>query len=250
MLVGSVAGPRSGSYSPHFGSRSGEGLIRWFEDLMVHATPMRLLRIPEPFDHPDFLFEPKLDGFRALAHVRGHRCELVSRNVHVFKSWPQLAEEIAHAVRAHSAVLDGEICCLEPELRTHFRNLLFRREWPFFYAFDVLQINGRDVRHLPLTERKARLQAITPAVEGRLLFLDSIAGRGRDLFRVACERDLEGIVAKWGQGTYQTDRRATSWLKIKNTEYTQMRDRHELFQDRPGHGGRGKNASPPALVLR
>jgi len=175
---------------------------------------MRLLRIPEPFDHPDFLFEPKLDGFRALAHVRGHRCELVSRNVHVFKSWPQLAEEIAHAVRAHSAVLDGEICCLEPELRTHFKNLLFRREWPFFYAFDVLQINGRDVRHLPLTERKARLQAITPAVEGRLLFLDSIAGRGRDLFRVACERDLEGIVAKWGQGTYQTDRRATSWLKI------------------------------------
>jgi bifunctional non-homologous end joining protein LigD len=61
-------------------------------------TPMRLLRLPEPFDHPDFLFEPKLDGFRALAHVRGHRCELISRNGHTFKQWPQLAEEVAHAV--------------------------------------------------------------------------------------------------------------------------------------------------------
>ena len=74
-------------------------------------TPMRLLRIQESFDHPDFIFEPKLDGFRALADVRGHRCELVSRHGHTFKQWPPLAEEIAHAGRAHSCVLDGAICC-------------------------------------------------------------------------------------------------------------------------------------------
>ena len=83
-----------------------------------------LLRIPEPFDHPDVVFEPKLDGF------------------HTFGQWPQLAEEIAHAVRAHSAVLDGEVCCLEPDGRTHFNKLLFRSEWPFFYAFDALSIDG------------------------------------------------------------------------------------------------------------
>ena len=75
--------------------------------------PMRLLRIPEPFDHPDWLFEVKFDGFRALAHVTGHHCQLVSRNGHTFKSWPYLAEEIAHAVRARSAVIDGEIVCLD-----------------------------------------------------------------------------------------------------------------------------------------
>lgn len=69
---------------------------------------MRLLRIPEAFDHSEFIFEAKLDGFRALAHIRGHRCTLVSRNGHVFKSWPQLAEEVAHTVRADSAVIDGE----------------------------------------------------------------------------------------------------------------------------------------------
>jgi bifunctional non-homologous end joining protein LigD len=92
---------------------------------------MRLLRIPEPFDHPDYIFEPKLDGFRALAHVRGHHCELVSRNGHPFKEWPQLAEEIADAVWAHSTVLDGEICSLEPDGRPHFKKLLLRREWPY-----------------------------------------------------------------------------------------------------------------------
>ena len=119
--------------------------------------PMRLLRIPEPFDSPDFIFEPKLDGFRALAHVRGHHCELVSRNGHTFKQWPQLAEEIAHAVRGHSCVLDGEVCCLDPDGRSNFKNLLFRREWPHFYASDVLSIDGKDLTGLPLLERKRRL---------------------------------------------------------------------------------------------
>jgi len=87
---------------------------------------MRLLRVPEPFDHPDFLFEPKLDGFRALAQVRGHHCELVSRNGHVFKSWPQLAE--GSGARRSRGARDPrrEICCLEPDGRTHFKNLLFR----------------------------------------------------------------------------------------------------------------------------
>jgi ATP-dependent DNA ligase len=85
---------------------------------------MRLLRIPEPFDHWSFVFEPKIDGFRALAHVRGARCELISRNRHVFKSWPQLAQEVARVVRARDAILDGEICCLKSTGRSDFYDLL------------------------------------------------------------------------------------------------------------------------------
>jgi bifunctional non-homologous end joining protein LigD len=137
---------------------------------MPPVIPMRLLRIPEPLDSPDFIFEPKLDGFRALVHVRGHRCELVSCNGHTFKQWPQPAEEIAHAVRALSCVLDGEICCLEPDGRTHFNKLLFRREWPFFYAFDVLSIDCEDLTGLPLLKRKRRLLRIMPTIETRLLY--------------------------------------------------------------------------------
>jgi bifunctional non-homologous end joining protein LigD len=200
------------------------------EESQMRLTPMRLLRIPEPFDHPEFIFEPKIDGFRALAHIHGHRCELISRNGHTFKSWPQLAEKIAHAVRCQSAVLDGEICCLEPDGRSHFYKLLFRRDWPYFYAFDVLFLNGRDLRGLSLLERKRILRAIMPNVESRVLYLDHVAERGRDLFRVACGRDLEGIVGKYANGTYQTSGRATSWLKIKHAGYSQMEGRHELFE--------------------
>jgi len=61
----------------------------------MRVSPMRLRRNPELLDHPDFLFEPKIDGFCALAHVRGQRCELVPRNAHVFKSWPALAADVA-----------------------------------------------------------------------------------------------------------------------------------------------------------
>ena len=71
-----------------------------------------------------------------------------------------------------------------------------------------------------------------PAVESRLLYLDHLVKRGRDLFRVACDRDLEGIVGKWAHGTYQTEGRRTSWVKIENPAYSQMEGRHELFERR------------------
>ncbi len=161
-------------------------------------------------DHPDFIFEPKIDGFRALAYVDGPRCRLISRNGHEFKSWPQLAEEIAHAVRAKGAVLDGEICCLDSDGRSNCNALLFQREWPYFYAFDTLSLEGEDLTPLPLLERKRLLASAVPKIETRLLCLDHIQARGRDLYRVACDRDLEGIVAKWARGTYQTDGGATS----------------------------------------
>jgi len=67
---------------------------------------------------------------------------------------------------------------------------------------------------------------------------------------VACERDLEGIVAKWAQGTYRTDARATSWLKVRHAAYSQMRDRHELFESRLGGVSRPRALRRPDLVLR
>ena len=192
---------------------------------------MRLLRIPEPLDHADWLYEVKFDGFRALAHVTGHHCQLVSRNGYPFKSWLYLSEEIAHAVRAHSAVLDGEIVCLDADGCSRFYDLLFRREWPHFLAFDVLSIDGEDLRALPLIDRKRRLARIMPRVESRLMLLEPIERRGCRLFELACERDLEGIVAKWANGSYQSGR-GTSWLKIKNPHYSQGEGRHELFDAR------------------
>jgi len=108
----------------------------------------------------------------------------------------------------------------------------------------VLAIDGEDLTGRPLTERKRRLRAIMPIVECRLLYLDSIAERGTDLYRAACQRDLEGIVAKWSRGTYQTDGRGTSWQKIKNPDYSQMAGRHELFDARRDRGVRRRIAAP------
>src|SRR4029453_15469530 len=144
--------------------------------------PMPLVRIPEPFDHPQWVFELKYDGFRALAYVEGHRCTLVSGRGHVFKQWDLLCEVICHSIRADSAVLDGEIVCVDDDGRPNFHKLLFRRDWPYFFAFDALSINGEDLHGLLLLERKRRLRAAMPRVESRLQYVDYVKARGRELF--------------------------------------------------------------------
>jgi bifunctional non-homologous end joining protein LigD len=201
---------------------------------MLHP-PMPLVRLPEPFDHPDWLFEIKHDGFRALAIVEGHRCRLVSRRGHQFTKWSLLGEEIAHSVHADHAVLDGEIVCLGPDGRSQFYTLMFRRDWPYFCAFDLLSVDGEDLRELPLVERKRRLRRIVPRIDSRLLYIDHLEQRGVDLFRESCGRDLEGIVGKWRDGRYETDGVSTSWVKIKNPTYSQMIGRRELFEQRRDH---------------
>src|SRR4051812_45409295 len=78
-----------------------------------------------------------------------------------------------------------------------------------------------------------------PSVRRRLLYVDHGEPRGRDFFKVACAHDLEGIVGKLASGRYHADGTSTSWIKIKNTAYTQMTARHELFERRTrGHAAR------------
>src|SRR5262245_18621410 len=214
--------------------------------------PMPLVRLPEPFDHPDWLFELKHDGFRALAYVDGHHCRLVSRRGHTFTKFTLLETEISHSVRTMHAVLDGEICCLDADGRSNFYNLLFRRDWPFFYAFDTLAIDGEDLRDCPLTERKRRLRRIMPRprVHSRLLYVDDLRERGSALFAAACARDLEGIVGKWADGRYERDGISTSWVKIKNAEYSQIAGRRELFEQRADdRTRRRRDWSAPVLRL-
>jgi ATP-dependent DNA ligase len=98
---------------------------------------------------------------------------------------------------------------------------------PCFYAFDLLWLNGKDLRGLPLVDRKKTLRKLIPR-GSRLLYVDHVIGRGEDLFRLACARDLEGVVAKWKRGRYMEGER-TSWIKIKNRRYTQSIGREKLF---------------------
>ena len=193
---------------------------------------MRLLRVREVFDDPDFIFELKLDGFRGLAFVENGRCQLVSRNGHTFRQWDSLTREIAASLRCRSAVLDGEIACLDPDGRSNFYRLLFRRDQPFYCPFDVLMLDGEDLRGVPLLERKRLLLDVMPQIESRVRYVDHVHETGVRFFELACERDLEGIVAKYTRGVYQTNHAITSWLKVKNPHYSQAEGRAELFEQR------------------
>ena len=204
--------------------------------MFPRLSPMRLSRRLKPFDSDDFIFELKIDGWRALAFVGNGECRLVSRNGNQFHGFPELCADIAKRLKV-SAVLDGEICCLDDGGRPIFNDLMFKRTQSgcFFYAFDVLSIDGEDLRGLPLIERKVRLKRIMPRKPSRLLYVDHIERRGRDLFERACALDLEGIVAKRCTSKYiAIDRPSLNWIKIKNPSYSQAEGRAEMFDGLAG----------------
>ena len=189
--------------------------------------PIPLDRRSEPFTHPDWLFEVKWDGFRSLVCVENGRCTMASRNGNEFKSFPDLNASIAQELRAHSVLMDGEIVCLNTAGKSVFRDLLFRRGVARFYAFDLLLCDGEDLRYRPLHERKARLRSIIRRGE-HLLYCDHIEADGEALFRLACDHDLEGIIAKHKYAPYLPDH--AQWFKIRNRRYSQWEGREELFE--------------------
>jgi bifunctional non-homologous end joining protein LigD len=195
--------------------------------------PTPLGRAREPFSHPEWLYEVKWDGFRALAYVDKGECRLISRYGNEFKSFPALAESLPAELSARSGILDGEIVALDQHGKTQFRDLLFRRGEPRFYVFDLLWCDGEDLRYLPLIERKLRLRSIVPHHGERLLYCDHVEQDGEGLFRLAVEHDLEGIVAKRKPGLYMPEQ-STSWLKIRNRNYSQWVGREELFERERG----------------
>ena len=118
-----------------------------------------------------------------------------------YRSFAPLRAAILSEVKARDTILDGEIVCLDAEGRSLFNPLLFRRRRPVFAVFDLLWVNGEDLRGLPLIERKARLRALVPRESPDLLHVDAVPEKGQELFQAACERDLEGVVGKWARGT-------------------------------------------------
>src|ERR1700730_3170016 len=193
--------------------------------------PMPLARRTLSFSHPDWLFEIKHDGFRALAYVQAGQCKLVSRKGYVYKRFQELTEQIAASLKVHSAVLDGEIVCLDETGKSQFKGLMYRRGEAYFYAFDILELDGQDLRPLPLHARKQKLKRLVPAQPSALLYVDHIEQHGERLFHLACREDLEGIVAKLRNGAYDCQH-TTSWIKIKNPAYTQIVGREKLFEKR------------------
>jgi bifunctional non-homologous end joining protein LigD len=125
---------------------------------MIIPTPMPLGQQSKPFDDPDWLYEIKHDGFRALALIdRGH-CWFVSRRKHKFHGFRELAAALVREVNAEVAVLDGELAVPDQTGRTVFASMMKRRQQARFYAFDLLYLNGEDLRQLPLAHTKSKAQ--------------------------------------------------------------------------------------------
>jgi hypothetical protein len=113
---------------------------------------MRLRLVREPFDHPDYIFEPKHDGFRAVAYLQNRASKLVSRNQRNL-GFEVLKRSLAK-LPVENAIIDGEIICVDAKGVSQFNQLLGRKGEPVLYAFDLLWLDGEDLRQRPLIERK------------------------------------------------------------------------------------------------
>jgi bifunctional non-homologous end joining protein LigD len=208
--------------------------------VLPEIQPAKLARSLQPFDHSDWLFELKHDGFRSLAYVEDGHCRLVSRRRNTYKSFEVLREALS-GLTAQSAILDGEIVCLDSNGVSQFKELLYRRGRAVFFAFDLVWLNGVDLRQTPLIDRKKKLRRLIEGSEcSEIIYAQHVERDGKLLFQEVCERNLEGIVCKRRTGVYSEH----GWLKIKNPHYTQTEGRHEMFmafQERPKSG---KSPSP------
>lgn len=190
---------------------------------------MPLSRRPAPFDHPEWIFELKYDGFRSLCVIHDGRCELISRNGHPYNSFDSLRKDLSIPSSGRT-VLDGEIACVDRRGRPQFNDLLFHRGEPRFFAFDLLMADSQDLRMEKLTDRKQELRRLmSKAPTSRMHYVDHLHEHGTALFQRVCDMDMEGIVAKHSYGPYVTEPQRTTWFKIKNRNYSQMAGREELF---------------------
>jgi bifunctional non-homologous end joining protein LigD len=190
---------------------------------MPHGIqPMLATSVKEPFDHPDWIFEVKWDGYRAVAEIRDDGVSLYSRNLISFnkKFFP-----IVDSLRKlrFDAVLDGEIVVVDNQGRPDFQMLQHYQDSGsghlLYYVFDLLYFRGHDLTDLPLLRRKELLKKILPSTP-KIRFSDHVWKEGVLFYNVAKEKGLEGIVAKHSQGVYEAGRRSRQWLKVK-TQITQ-----------------------------
>jgi len=190
---------------------------------------MPLGRRTKPFDDPDWIFELKYDGFRALAQVEFGRCTLLSRNGHPFASFNDLAVQIGNALIPRSAVINGEIVCFDESGKPQFNELMLHRGKPRFVAFDLLSSNGKDFRNERLLDRKLELRRMIGGAPS-IIYADHIEECGTALFAKACELDLQGIVAKHQHSPYLWEEKYSPWIKIRNPNSSQWEGRYELFE--------------------
>ena len=169
----------------------------------------------------------KYDGYRGLLYVEHGNPRLISRNGRTMKRFSTLAWALVPLIDAEAAILDGEIITKDASGRPIFLDLMRRPNDASYVAFDLLWVDGQDLRRKPLLERKLALARLLP--RGKPLIEEAlyVADRGLKLYQLVQNHDLEGIIAKRKDGAYSP---SSPWLKILNPGYSQAEGRGELFR--------------------
>jgi bifunctional non-homologous end joining protein LigD len=196
---------------------------------LPQIDPIVLTPRGDAFDDPEWLFEPKYDGFRGLVYASRYGIEIRSRRDLRFERFGELCARLGAVLGSNEVILDGEVVALDRKGKPIFADLLKRKGFLAFAAFDLLWLNGRDLRARPLAERKQQLTELLPDDTGPLYKVLTLEEHGRALFGAIRKMDLEGIVAKRKTDPYAS---RTTWFKIKNQAYSQGEGRGEVFRRR------------------
>jgi ATP-dependent DNA ligase len=174
---------------------------------------------PRPPVGPDWLHEIKHDGFRLQVIRGGDSVRLFTKNGNDWsKRYPAIVDA-AGALRAGSFVLDGEVVCCDSDGLAVFELLRSRRHdrEAFLYAFDLLELDGEDLRRVELEARKTRLERLLARAPHGIRFSEHLIGDGPTIFRHACALGVEGIVSKRRTSRYRSGR-SDDWRKTKNPQ--------------------------------
>ncbi|MFD0795239.1 DNA ligase D [Mucilaginibacter litoreus] len=180
--------------------------------------PMLATLVNEPFDDPDWVYEVKWDGYRALGFVNKGEVQLLSRNNKSFNEKYYPLTTLLQDWKIN-VVVDGEILVLNDKGVSNFGALQnWRSEADgelVYYIFDILWYEGKNLMDLPLTEREAIMREVVPTDDDRIRLSQTFKANGIEFFEAASKIGLEGIMAKRGSSTYIPDNRSKDWLKIK-----------------------------------
>jgi bifunctional non-homologous end joining protein LigD len=181
----------------------------------VQPMAARLVeRLPEG---PEWIYEVKFDGYRALLLKRGSHVQIRSRNnKDLTRTYPTIAAA-AQRLRADRVVVDGEVVAVDREGRPSFQALQYRGAHPehtiAFYAFDLLHLEGSDLTGTPLVERRAKLPVVLD--HSGILFSADLPGTAAQVAEAVRALGLEGVIAKRRMSTYIPGERSAAWLKVK-----------------------------------
>jgi bifunctional non-homologous end joining protein LigD len=199
------------------------GIIGAEKAIMPHdIKPMLAMSTDTPFDNREWIYEIKWDGYRAIAEIDDKKIKLYSRNGQDFTvKFDPVNEELKKINRA--CILDGEIVVLDEEGRSSFQMLQYyldkKKGHLAYIVFDILYLDGYDLKDVPLIKRKELLREIIPSTN-RIHYSDYIEERGKDFFTLVKQQSIEGIIAKEKNSSYVEGIRSKQWLKIK-TKYQQ-----------------------------